>query len=264
MTYLIALYFVVEELQNEEFKNIYCNSIYKMHSQRHLANMYGLTKGCEIEFEHTKKFQYTGWLANTGNSFQFTLKNARTDSEIEIGEEGSLFIGLEKGVFTVQSIQDTKIEVSKFDIVMRPRIEVGVITADLQIVPPQTTNDIVRKLQLDSADGRQRISKAFKSVGIRTFGLEQDAKFFFRKEGADLVGNVPGHEKLVFTFKELMYHDVHEDHYETLNVRPDIGCIRVIVYDGKRAVFGLLERGLYINRPGRIYVDLTLRGRWIY
>ena len=120
----------------------------------------------------------------------------------------------------------------------------------------QTTNDIVRKLQLDSADGRQRIAKA----GIRTFGLEQDAKFHFRKEGKDWVGRVPRHEKLVFTFKTLMYHD-GKHNFETLNDKPHMGCIRVILYDGKSAVFGLLERenqNLYTNRPGRIYVDLTL------
>ena len=230
-------------------------------NQRHLASMYGLTKGCQIEFERTRLYQYTGWLLNTDNSFQFTLNNAKTDSQITIGNEG---------VFDVQFISRTRIKVSKTDVVLEPYIEFGVITADLRIIAVhhthnegaqhQTTNDIVRKLQLDSADGRQQISKAFKRAGIRTFGLEQNAMFYFRKEGKDWVGKVPRHEKLVFTIKTLMYHD-GKHKFQTLNDKPDKGCIRAILYDGKTAVFGLLERenqNLYRNRPGRIYVDLML------
>jgi len=238
-----------------------CFGKYRM-DQRHLASMYGLTKGCQIKFERTRRlYQYTGWLLNTNNSFQFTLNNAKTDSQITIGNEG---------VFDVQFISRTRIKVSKTDVVLEQYIEFGVITADLWIIPVhdthhegaqhQTTNDIVRKLQLDSADGRQRIAKAFKRAGIRTFGLEQDAMFRFRKEGKDWVGKVPRHEELMFTFKTLVYHD-GKDKFESLNDKPDKGCIRVILYDGKAAVFGLLERenqNLYRNQPGRIYVDLTL------
>ena len=95
--------------------------------------------------------RYTGWLVNTDNSFQFTLSNAKTDSEITIGKEG---------VLTVKSISRTKIKVSTFDFALQPKVELGVITADLKIIPVHTTNDIVGKLQLYSADGRQQIENS--------------------------------------------------------------------------------------------------------
>ena len=223
-----------------------------MDSQTHLASMYGLTKGCKIEFERTDMCHYTGRLRWTANSqFKFTLHNVKPeDGEIEIRK---------KGVFDVQSISDKGITVTYFRFIGVPKKfdskeVLRTLTAELTIMPQE-----------------EDLEKEFESASIKTFGLKEDARFCFKKENGLVVGNVPRNKQLQFTCVAIQFHkDAHDKHYEDLPDLPDTGCIRVISFD-RDHLFGLLNpkiwdkedmrnQGLYVisgrHLYGRIYVHL--------